>query len=576
MPKRWSIAPPVAEDVQRRFPELDGVTLQLLTNRERTTQELVDEFLYPDYGEDLHDPFLFRQMRTAVDRIAHALKVKESIQLFGDYDVDGVSALTVLFATFRALGRSDIPVYIPDRYGEGYGLNLGAVEEFGRAGIRLLITCDCGTSNAEEIRRARELGMDVIVVDHHKQPPNVPSALAILNPAFAEETYPFKKLCSGGVAFKLACALLKEVRYGEGMLDRPLPQGWEKWLLDVVALSTVADVMPLLGENRTLVKHGLTVLKKTRRPGIRALAAMAGADLNKITSGAIGFVYGPRLNAAGRIKHANAAFELLTTEDSARADVLAAELHHTNADRQAITGDHVAEALRAVPKNPLPNLLTAHSPTWITGVVGLVAGRLKETFNRPALAVGKEGEKLVGSGRSIPGFDITAALAECKEFLSHFGGHPMACGFTLRSADHLTPFFLAMQTIAERELSGKNLSPVLALDMELALSAVDWKLVETLARFEPFGVGNPEPTFLSAGLLPVAFSKVGENGKHVRLEVHDGKGTTRKAIAFGMGAKADNLKIGSPIDCAYHVSVNEWNGNRELQLKVVDLRPSEA
>lgn len=574
MSKHWSIVPPVAEDVQRRFPELDDVTLRLLINRERTTQELVDEFLYPDYADDLHDPFLFRQMRTAVDRIVGALGAKEPIQLFGDYDVDGVSALTVLFATFRALGRSDVPVYIPDRYREGYGLNLGAVEEFGKAGIKLLITCDCGTSNVDEIKRARELGMDVIVVDHHKKAPMVPSALAILNPAFEDEQYPFKKLCSGGVAFKLACALLKELRYGEGMLLKPLPQGWEKWLLDVVALSTVADVMPLLGENRTLVKHGLTVLKKTQRPGIRALTTIAGVDLSKATAGAIGFVYGPRLNAAGRIKHANAAFELLSTDDPMRADILAAELHHTNADRQAITSDHVTEALRAVPKSPLPLLITAHSPNWITGVVGLVAGRLRETFNRPALAVGKEGEKLIGSGRSIPGFDITAALGECKEFLSHYGGHPMACGFTLRSTEHLKPFFLAMQKIAERELSGKNLSPVLSIDMELPLSAVDWKLAETLAQFEPFGMANPEPTFLSAGILPFAFSKVGENGKHLRLEVHDGKGTTRKAIAFGMGAKAEHLKIGSPIDLVYHVSINEWNGNRELQLKVVDMKAS--
>ncbi len=563
--------PPAPPAHCQRFPELDPLVVQLLFNRGRNTEADVAAFLDPDFTRDTHDPYAFRAMERVIARLERALDTGEKIKIFGDYDVDGVCSTALLWHTFRALGTT-VDVYIPDRYTEGYGLNRAAVDAFAKDGVTLLITCDCGTSNVDEIAAAQAQGMDVLVFDHHQRAPRVPAAHAMLNPCFAEETYPCKKLCSTGVVFKVATALLRKRAYGKATRRAPLPDGWEKWLLDLVALATVADLMPLLDENRVFVRYGLTVLRKTRRVGLRALCSVMGTPPEKITAATIGFQIAPRLNAAGRIKHANTAFTLLTTDDPAAALRLAQELDATNAERQQMTTRLFAEAQAQVPQE-LPIVLAATGEGWPSGVVGLVAGRLKEAYHRPAIAIGKSGDKLVGSGRSVAGFDITSALVEAKEYLRHFGGHPMACGFTLRSAEDLDAFIACLRTAASRALADRDLTPAITLDADLTLAQADWPLAEMVERFEPFGMQAPRPTFAVRNMVLREKTVIGKDQTHVRVLLADGT-TVRKGIAFGMANDFADLHPGDRIDCAAHLGMNEWNGNRELQLQLIDVHPA--
>lgn len=572
--KRWMFQAKPTEDLAKEFPQFSPLLLQLLANRGLSTRAEVEQFLRPSFDEHVHDPFLFRMMERAVDRLRRAIKEKEHIRLFGDYDVDGVSALAILFATLRDLAVDKVSVAIPDRYKDGYGLNEAAVRSAASDGVKLLLTCDCGTSNVQEVALAAELGIDVIIVDHHQQPQSLPDAYAMLNPALLYENYPWKKLCSGGVAFKLAVALLRREDYGKARLPKPLPHGWEKWLLDLVALATVADMMPLLGENRTLVKHGVTVLRKTRRVGLQALATVMDTPIEKVSAGSIGFQIAPRLNAAGRLKNARTAFDLLTTTNPERAAVLAAELQRTNQERQRLTETVFQEALGQLDGRIASKLLVAHGKGWSSGVIGLVAGKLKELFHRPVLAIGEEGGKLVGSGRSVAGFDITKALGESRKFLLKFGGHSMACGFTVLSPDHLEGFLASMSTIADRELSGDDLQPMLNVDAEISLNDITWALQEILDQLQPYGSAVPEPVFASRGLKVLQSEHVGRDGKHLRLRFVDPAQRVGRAIGFGWGEWAERLQTGELVDLAYHVAVNEWNGNRELQLTIVDIQPS--
>lgn len=570
MQRRWQIHPAITDDQRQAFADLPTMLVQLLINRGCTSMEDAEVLLHPDFATHVHDPLQFSGMEKAVERICCALSAHEKIRVFGDYDVDGISAVAVFLSLFRALNVTTADSYIPDRYAEGYGLNKGAVDAFAKDGVTLLITCDCGTSNAVEIARARKKGMDVIIVDHHKKAETVPEAFAILNPAFDDEPYPYHKLCSTAVAYKVAAAVLRKLQYGKGMLDTPLPDGWEKWLLDLVALATVADLMPLTGENRALVKYGLVVLKQTRRPGLAAMFASMTGDRQRITTATIGYQIAPRLNAAGRIKHATAALGLLMTDDAAEARRLAAELDQTNSERQGLTERLFTEALDQVPKDPLPTLLAVVGNDWPSGVVGLVAGRLKERYHRPSLAIGLAGGKLTGSGRSVTGFDITRALAEANKYLAHYGGHPLACGFTLSSVNTLEPFLAAMQRIAERELAGRDLSPVLLIDAQTTFAVADGKLVETAQRLEPFGMANGEPVFSTRDCTIRALERVGMDGKHLRLLLDDGS-ASRQAIGFGMGERAQAFAVGDRVVVAYHLSFNDWNGSRQLQLRLVDM-----
>ncbi len=591
MTKRWIVASSAPDDFRARFPERSPTALQLLWNRGLREERQIDEFLDPDYAKDLHDPFLFRDMRRAVDRLIAAIAAREKIVVHGDYDADGVCAATLLSTTLRRLGAT-VEVFLPHRELDGYGLNVRNAERFAAEGAKVVVTCDCGIANTEEIAIATAKGVDVIVTDHHAMPAELPKAYAIIHPKVPGETYPWEGLAGGGVAFKLAQALLRERGARSEEPGEKIPAGFEKWLLDLVAISSVADMVPLLGETRTLVKYGLIVLAKTKRVGLRALMKAAGvldadgAPRRAVDATAIGFQIAPRINAAGRLDHASAAYALLAEEDPVRAEELARGLHEANAERQRLTEICVNEARAQILANGWdkdPAIVVAGD--WPPGLVGLVAGRLMDEFYRPVFAVSLR-DRCVGSGRSIPEYHVVEAMKTFAEVFEKFGGHPQACGFTVKPGmtDELRTRLVAH---AKEVFAEKELLPTLAIDAEMALEAVDWAFHDAVRLFEPFGVGNPEPCFLARDLRVLEAQPVGAEGKHLRLTVAHWSGERRKMIAFGFGPNGRNapgarsqepgetMHSGDRIDAVFTVGANQWNGTRELQLKVVDLRKSD-
>ncbi len=566
MKRVWQVAEKISDEYKNKFPEVNPVILQLLYNRGLTTQAAIDEFTNPDYGQDSHDPFLFRQMRGAVDRILAAIANGEKITVHGDYDADGVSATVIMVSTLQALG-ADVDVYIPNRMSEGYGLNDSTVTELAQRKTKLIITVDCGISNKAEIALARKHGMDVIVTDHHEEPPELPDALAIINPSVSADTYPFRHLAGSGVAFKVAQALV------QADTDQKLKEGFEKWLLDVVAIGTIADMVPLIGENRTMARYGLIVLRKTRRPGLQALAEVARLKLESLNSGGVAFGIVPRLNAAGRIDHANTAYELLMTEDPAEAQTVAENLEASNKERQRMTERMVQESKKQIGDPGNKKILFAIGDDWSPGLVGLTAGRLMDQFDRPVLVMGDREGEIMGSGRSIAAFDITAALVQSREYLDRYGGHAAACGFTLKP-DSYDAFTARIAELAESQITDADMVKHLSIDARVSLSDITWEVINQLEGFEPFGQGNPPVRLLAERLTVDDFQKVGADGKHLRMQVsqHD---RHKKIIAFGFGQSWGNeLKLGDQIDAVFELSVNEWNGNREMQLKLIDMKIS--
>lgn len=570
MPKHWTLRRRAPAALREQFPEIDPLLLQLLYGRGLVTQDAIDAFLEPDYSRDLHDPFLFVDMKKAVERLSGAITDKENIVVYGDYDADGVTASAVVVETLRALGAQP-DVYIPFRGTEGYGLNVPAVEELHKDGVKVIVTVDCGTTNVREIERANELGMDVILTDHHDEPPVLPVPYALINPELRRERYPFRHLSGAGVAFKLAHALMLHTDYGKTLGVKPLPDGWEKWLLDLVAISTVTDMVTLLEENRVFVRFGLGVMKKGRRPGLRALFADMRVPIEDADEESLGFQIGPRLNAAGRMNHASTSFNLLVATDPSEAERLAKELSTANVERQRATENVFQQALKQVGDAPKEHLLYAIGESWPAGVVGLVASKLCERFNRPAIVITKSQQAYVGSGRSIDAFDITSALKKIGTLLDRYGGHPQACGFTVKQGTTPSEVGVALQKVAWPLLKDADLTSEVLLDSEVVLDDINWKLVEDVERLAPFGMHAERPRFLARGLRVIAVDTVGKDGKHLRLHVSHATSEVRKTIGFRFGAWVDKLEPGGNVDLVFEVGVNEWNNNREIELKIVDL-----
>lgn len=573
---KWKVAEQISDDFKNKFPEIDPVILQLLANRGIKTQEQIDEYLYPDYSQDIHDPYLFLDMEKAVERVFRALEKKEKITVHGDYDADGVCSALVVVSALSAMG-ADVQVYLPHRELEGYGLNMQTVEELGKNGVNLIITTDCGISNRLEIKRAAELGIDVIITDHHAEPPNLPEdAFAIIDPHLAREKYPFRDLAGAGVAFKLVQAILRSPKFktSDFKID---PEGFEKWLLDLVAIATITDIMPLLGENRTLVKYGLLVLNKTQRIGLKKLIESLGLNKNKdLDAKNVAFQIGPRLNAAGRIDHANQAYELLKTDDVSDVDNLVGALNKTNEGRQGLSERVMAEARAQIGEDVgEEKVLFAKGEGWPVGIVGLVAGKIAENFWRPTFIMTERDGVIMGSGRSIPEFDMMEGLHETKELLSHYGGHAGACGFTLKNKKDLKKFEKILKKFAKKKLSGMELVPNLNIDAEVRLEKINWELFELLEKFAPFGKANERPRYLGREFTVESFESVGTNGNHLRINLSQGNGVRKKFIGFCLGEWCQKLKVGNKIDVVFEVDVNEWNGNRELQMKIIDLKLSE-
>ncbi len=567
--KQWQIREKYPAEFAEKFPEFHPIIRQLLYNRGIDTQAKVDEFLQPDYSQDLHDPFLFKDMKKAVERIWQAVDKGEQVVVYGDYDADGVCSTALLVSFLQAVGIEP-SVYIPHRELEGYGLNMKVVDQLIAENKNLIITVDCGTANHQEIAKLQSAGIDVIVIDHHHVEEELP-AFAFLNCANSNDNYPFSKLAAVGMVFKVVQALFKQARQDGRKLN--IKEGQEKWWLDLVAIATVTDVMPLVGENHTLVKYGLIVLNKTRRLGLRALLEVAGVELGKIDTWQIGFIIGPRLNAAGRMDHANVAYALLMASSEQEARQYALSLQESNIKRQSLTDQFVRQAKEMV-KDQLERgdkLLAVFNPKWDLGVVGLIAGRLTEEFHRPSIVITESQGKIKGSGRSIPAFDIIAAVEKSSDFLERFGGHKQACGFTIAGSKEMDNFITALKKEAAA-ISEEELKPHLFIDAEVPLHEISWELYSELEKFAPFGQGNPQPKFLTRNLQVIGVDFAGSEDKHIRLMVGDEAGLIRKTICLGLGEQWGDLQMGDRVDLVYEVSINEWNGNRELQLKIIDIK----
>ncbi len=569
-PKRWRVAPPVPQDYLERFPQLLPLIVQVLYNRGLGQPGEVRAFLRGEWEVD--NPFLIRGLSQAVDRLRWAIRRGEVVAVYGDFDADGVTATVLLVQTLEALGARVRP-YIPNRFEEGYGLNKGALRHLAKQGVQVVVTVDCGVRSIDEVSYGRRLGLDIIVTDHHSVGEELPPATVVIDPKREDERYPFRELSGVGLAFKLAQGLLRANRQVPLKKGRGDVEVEEEALLDLVALGTVADIVPLLGENRTLVKRGLARLNAPSRPGLCALLAKAGVAPGQVTATTIGYILAPRLNAAGRLHHAMTSYELLVSDSPVEAETLAQKLEDQNRERQRLTVETFERArAQVLERGATETLLFAAAEDFPPGVVGLAASRLIDEFYRPALVVELGPERSRGSARSIPEFHITKALDQCQELLIRHGGHAAAAGFTVAN-DDLAVFEERMRRIADEELSDLELAPVLDIDAEVDLAHLDLNVHAQLAWLEPFGHKNPDPLFLSRRLLVKDFRAVGADGRHLKLALSDGRAIW-DAIAFRQGEGTHALP--DYIDIVYSLEMNEWNDQKRLQLNVKDLRPSEA
>lgn len=560
--KRWIIPPQLTPQADLALAAHPPAIRQILFNRGVSTRETAHSFLRAELTFD-SDPFLMKDMRKTVERICRALETNEQVAIYGDYDVDGVTATALLVQALRGLG-GNVREYIPNRFEEGYGLNNEALDALLAEGVSLVISVDCGIRSPAEAAHAKSIGLDLIISDHHEPAGDLPQALAIINPKQEGDIYSEKYLAGVGIAYKIAQALHQTIKSSGLQLET---------FLDLVALGTVADLAPLTGENRHLVRGGLRQMRQSARQGLISLAAMADISLQKVTAINIGFALGPRLNASGRLDTAIDSYKLLTTGDPAEAGMLAQQLNVQNGQRQQMTRkiQTEAEAL-ALSEDPDPLVLFAVDEDFNAGVVGLAAARLTESYYRPAIVGHSDPEKgeTRCSCRSIPEFHITQALDQCADLLVRHGGHAAAAGFTVHN-NHLDTLKSRLREIAARELDGKDLRHSLLADAEAPLSEMTPELLKYLDLLEPTGYGNPGAVFISRNVRVVKHRAVGADAKHLKLTVSDSK-VSFDAIAFRLGEWAG--KLPERIDLMYTLETNEYNGRTTLQLNVKDLKPA--
>lgn len=578
---RWNVRPKATVN---GLESIHPILRQVLFNRGLTAEAQAQAFLEGHYLES-RDPFLLAGMETAVARIQQAMRDEEIVVVYGDFDADGVTATVLLTEALRAIGfdRRQVWPYIPDRVDEGYGLNCDSLTALKQKGASLIISVDCGIRSPVEAAHARAIGLDIIITDHHSLGRDLPPATAVINPKRPDCQYPEKMLAGVGIAYKLAQALREASgkwqvadSNGESAIHDLQSEFDEQGLLDLVALGTVADLAPLVGENRLLVAEGLRVLNEVRRPGIAALLNVAALEPGGISAESIAFALGPRINAAGRLAHAYDAARLLAANNHHTARELAQRLNELNRERQKLTHTLCAKAEEQVDSDT--PIIIASDSEFRSGIVGLVAGRLAEKYYRPTIVMEQGEEESRGSCRSIPEFNITQALDQVGDLLVRYGGHAQAAGFTIRN-ENLSEFQTRLMEFAASELEGKDLRPSLTIDAEISLGDVDWALQETLAQLEPTGQENPVPRFLSRGVRVLSHRQVGQELAHLQLFLANGSGgrygdrQAFPAIAFRQGAWGNHLP--PYIDLVYTINVNKWQGKANLQLVVEDLRPSE-
>jgi single-stranded-DNA-specific exonuclease len=522
-------------------------------------------FLFPDY-HNAHDPYLLSDMDKAVKRLVDARKKQEHITIYGDYDIDGLTATTVLMDAFSSFGFKNVDVFMPNRFIEGYGMTVDAVERIANRGTNLIVTVDCGSLSHTEIDRANEIGVDVIVTDHHNVSPEHPRAIAVINPKRPDNKYPFVDLAGVGVAFKLTQAL-------QPRLDG-LPEGQEKWLLDLVALGTVCDVVSLVDENRANVYWGLKVLSKTRRPGLRALMNVSRVVPEKINARSLGFGLGPRMNAAGRLETAQHALDMLMTQDDAIAIEKAQQLDLFNTARRSEQDKIYKEAVIQAEKYHSDPVLVLSGKDWNHGIVGIVAAKILEKYKKPTFVLQEMGENSKGSARSYGEFSAVAAIRASDDIILKGGGHKLAAGVTLLTSNIASFRRRVNDFYKEQKLSGQQALLLPKADADASLMEVDEELVDLISQLEPFGNGNPQPILKTSGLVVKNVRKMGADAQHIRLELADSSGARMQFLAFN--APEDFfVDLGESVDVWYHPVINEWQGRRSVEGQLLHLEISE-
>ncbi len=551
---RWNLLPRIPERHPVMASGFPPLIAQLLYNRGLTEPSQLEPFLAAD--ERLSgDPFLLSGMHQAVGRIYQALLSGESIAVYGDFDTDGITATALLVQGLSLLNCRAVP-YIPHRLTEGYGLKTAALENLSQKGISLVITVDCGITGLSEVKKASRMGLDVIITDHHTPPAVIPPATAVVNPKLPGSKYPCAELAGVGVALKLLQALFQGIGR-QKQLDS---------LMDLAALGTIADMVPLVGENRYLAKQGLKAISAHPRLGLREILAQSGLDSSRLDTESVSWFIAPRLNAAGRLEHAMSSYKLIMTDSPEEAHELAVWLEQKNAERQGLTATAFAKARERVLAEGTSPILVVSDSDFPAGICGLVASKLSEEFYRPAIVV-RTGEQFSsGSCRSIPEFNIILALTQCSGLFSHFGGHSQAAGFTLPTGN-LPRLQQALLQLATAQLDGVDLRPRLDIDAEIVLSDLGGDTFSMIQRLAPFGRGNPAPTFLSRKVRILDCRPMGNNAEHLRLKLKQGN-VVWDAVGFGLGSYL--TEVSRPLDIVYNVETDHWSGEERLRLNVLD------
>ncbi|WP_396191902.1 single-stranded-DNA-specific exonuclease RecJ [Flavobacterium sp.] len=561
---RWTLkSKPEKEQVQKLQNELqvDETIAILLIQRGVETYEQARTFFRPSLS-DLHNPYLMKDMDKAVSRVEKAIENGENILVFGDYDVDGTTAVSLVSSYLKSF-YPNVATYIPDRYDEGYGISYKGIDYADDNGISLIIALDCGIKSIDHVAYANAKNIDFIICDHHRPGDELPNAVAVLDPKRSDCFYPYDELCGCGVGFKLIQALAENRNQ---TIDDLIVY------LDLVATAIAADIVPMTGENRVLAKFGLEVINSNPRPGIKALIQNVKKKVLTITD--VVFIIAPRINAAGRIKHGNEAVALLTEFNLEQAEIFASEIEQYNADRKDLDKQITIEALSQIEENNEKEKFTTvvYHESWHKGVIGIVASRLTETYYRPTIVFTKSGNKLAASARSVKDFDVYNALEACAEHLEQFGGHMYAAGMTLKEENYQN-FKNAFEAEVQKTIPPDLLIPEISVDAEIDFADINPKLIRILSQFEPFGPQNMTPTFMSKNIKDTGYAKpLGKDDEHLKLFIKQNNSEGFGAIGFGLGKKLELVTNQKPFDAVYCIDENEFNGNVTVQLRIKDLK----
>jgi len=573
--KKWEILPKADDLFIKNFSYLCPLTIQLLKNRGISKTGDAENFLNPDFYGQSPDPFLFKDMDKSVNLIINTIKAGKKIIIYGDYDADGVTSCALLQEILSLL-KGEVEIYIPSRASEGYGMNIKSLDFLKKEGAELIITVDNGIRNKAEVNYAKKLGIEIIITDHHLPPENkkdLPDCL-IINARKKDETYPFKELAGVGVAYKLASAIIKKSKLSNDLKDKILMS-----TLDLVAIGTIADCVNLLGENRILVIEGLKIINKRKRIGLDELIKVSNIS-KKIDSFHLGWMISPRLNAAGRLDHANTAYQLLVCKDRGEARRIAEDLNKKNIERQKITGEIIDQVEEIIKDNNNEKIIIAKAPSltglddilWNEGVIGLAAGRICEKYYLPTLIIASNGDEIKGSGRSIDEFNIVEALENFSKYLSKFGGHSAACGFSISNKEMLENFIKEIKAYAKNKLKNIDLFPKVYIEAEINIEDINENTFIEIEKFSPFGEGNEKVKLLSKNVKIIDIINMGSENQHIKIKLKNDKSRILSAIGFGQSEQWKNLSIGDNINIIYFLEINNFNGNEDIQLKIIDIK----